>query len=324
MKIVVLDGYTLNPGDLDWSALESLGEVTIHERTGTDEALIVERASGAEVVLTNKTVLSAQTIASLPELRYIGVLATGFNTVDVKAAAERGIPVTNIPTYGTDSVAEMVFAHLLGFARRVDAHAKSVAAGDWAKSKDFCYWLSPQIELVGKTLGIIGFGRIGRRLGELANAFGMRVLANDIYHGNEPGWEGFAWKEIDALLKESDFVSLHCALTPENTGLINEPRLKLMKKSAFLFNMSRGPLVVDADLAAALHAGEIAGAGIDVLEQEPPGADNPLYTAPNCTITPHISWATHEARSRLLNTAVANVSAFLDGSLQNVVNEVAG
>lgn len=322
MKIVVLDGHTLNPGDLDWSALRELGEVVIHDRTGTDPELIAERAAGAQVVLTNKTPLTAATINSLEALEYIGVLATGFNTVDVDAAGARGIPVTNIPAYGTDSVAQMAFAHILAFCHRVAEHNADVRDGGWAAQTDFCYWLSPQIELVGLTIGIIGFGRIGRRVAEIANAFGMRVIAHDVYQGNPPEWDGFRFVEVDDLLREADVVSLHCPLTPENEGLINAARLALMKPSAYLLNVSRGPLVVDADLAEALTNGTIAGAGLDVLGTEPPAADNPLLGAPNLTITPHIAWATRSARSRLLDTAIANIRASIAGSPKNVVNGV--
>ena len=322
MNIVVLDGFTLNPGDLDWSPLERLGNVQVYDRTGDDERSIAQRASGAEIVLTNKTPLTAAVIEQLSGLKYIGVLATGYNVIDVDAAASRGIPVTNIPTYGTDSVAQMVFAHLLNLCHHVVEHSQDVRGGGWARSPDFSYWLRPQIELAGKTMGIVGFGRIGRRVGGVAHAFGMRVIAHDVYHGNEPDWPDFAWREIDELLAEADVVSLHCPLTPENTGLIDSEKLGLMKRNAFLLNMSRGPLVVDADLAEALRAGVIAGAGIDVLEQEPPAADNPLYAAPNVTITPHIAWATREARSRLLATAAENIRAFFDGRPVNVVNDV--
>ena len=320
MRIVVLDGYTLNPGDLDWSQLEALGDVVVHDRTDPDEAAIVERAAGAQIVLTNKTPLAASTIRRLTALRYIGVLATGYNIVDLDAANERSIPVANIPTYGTDSVAQMTFAHLLNLCHRVADHSNDVRAGRWARSADFCYWLAPQIELSGRTMGIIGFGRIGRRVGEIAHAFGMRVIANDAAPVSPPAWPGFAWRGVDELLGESDVVSLHCPLTPENTGMINAARLRLMKPEAFLINTSRGPLVVDADLAAALRDGVIAGAGIDVLGQEPPSADNPLYDAPNVAITPHISWATEAARARLLAVAVDNVRAFLAGNPANVVN----
>ena len=319
MKIVVLDGYTLNPGDLDWSELRSLGEAVIYERTGTDQAAVLERAEGAEIVLTNKTPISGAAIGRLPALRYIGVLATGYNIVDVRAAAARSIPVTNIPIYGTDSVAQMTFAHVLDFCHRVADHSRDVRDGGWSRSRDFCYWKSPLVELAGKTMGIVGFGRIGRRVGESAAAFGMRVMAQDLFHGETPSLPGFAWAELDDLLGVSDFVSLHCPLTAENTGLIDARRLALMKPGAMLLNMSRGPLVVDADLADALKRGIIAGAGIDVLEIEPPRPDNPLFGAPNITITPHIAWATREARARLLDTAIANIRAFMDGKPVNVV-----
>ncbi|TVQ19842.1 MAG: D-2-hydroxyacid dehydrogenase [Spirochaetaceae bacterium] len=322
MRIVVLDGYTLNPGDLSWDELKAIGEVEVHERTDFTVQAIVERADGAEIVLTNKTPLSVSVIDRLPSLRYVGVLATGFNVVDGKAAEARRIPVANIPTYGTDSVAQMTFAHLLNLCHHVAEHSTDVRSGAWARSPDFCYWLNAQIELVGRTLGIVGFGRIGRRVGEIANAFGMRVIAHDLHRSDEPNWPGFAWREIDELLELSDVVTLHCPLTPENTGMMDAQRIARMKRHAFLLNMSRGPLVVDADLADALCRGLIAGAGIDVLEQEPPVADNPLYGAPNVTITPHIAWATKQARARLLSTAVRNVRAFLEGSPQNVVNGV--
>ena len=322
MKIVVLDGYTLNPGDLDWRGLESLGDVTVYDRTPFDAAVIRERAAGAEIILTNKTPLARETIASLPQLGYIGVLATGFNVVDVEAAAERKIPVANIPTYGTASVAQMVFAHILHFTQHVKEHADTVAAGDWARVEDFCYWNFPLIELSGKTMGVIGFGRIGREVGKIADAFGMRVIAHDVYQGNPPAWEGFRFASVEELLKESDFVSLNCPLTKENTGMINAASLKTMKKNAFLVNCSRGPLINGADLAQALAQGEIGGAGLDVLETEPPAENEALYGAPNLTITPHIAWATLDARSRLMNTAVENVKAYIDGKPQNVVNEI--
>lgn len=320
MKIVVLDGYTLNPGDLSWGGLESAGETTVYDRTPVDQQTILERSRGAEILLTNKTPVTAETIAALDGLKYIGVLATGFNVVDVEAARKKGIPVTNIPTYGTESVAQMVFAHILHFCHHVKEHSDTVSAGDWARSEDFCYWNFPLIELAGKTMGVIGFGRIGRAVGKLADAFGMRVIAHDVYQGNPPAWEGFRFAAVEELLRESDFVSLNCPLTTENTGMINAKSLKSMKRNAFLVNCSRGPLVVGADLAEALKAGEIAGAGLDVLAVEPPGSEDVLYNVPNLTITPHIAWATLDARSRLMNTAVENVKAFIAGNPQNVVN----
>ncbi|WP_319560245.1 D-2-hydroxyacid dehydrogenase [Marispirochaeta sp.] len=322
MKIVVLDGYTLNPGDLSWKELEALGEVKVYDRTPFDEKTVIERAKGAEIVLTNKTPLSKVVLDSLDGLRYIGVLATGYNVVDTDAAAALGIPVTNIPTYGTFSVAQMAMAHILHFCHHVKEHSDTVMAGDWAAGSDFCYWNFPLVELAGKTMGIIGFGRIGRALGKIADAFGMKVIAHDVYQGNPPDWEGFRFSSVEELLRESDFVSLNCPLTKENTGFINKESLKTMKKSAFLVNVSRGPLVVAEDLAEALKNGDIAGAGLDVLTAEPPEKDNVLYDVPNLTITPHIAWATLDARSRLMNTAVENLKAFLRGNLENVVNEL--
>ena len=320
MKIVVLDGYTLNPGDLSWEGLEALGEVSLYDRTPFDEKVIIERARGAEILLTNKTPLSKRTLAALPGVRYVGVLATGYNVVDVEAAAAQNIIVTNIPTYGTASVAQMVFAHILHFCHHLKEHAEQVAAGEWARCRDFCFWNFPLVELSGKTIGIIGFGRIGREVGKIADAFGMRVIAHDVYQGDSPPWDGFRFAPVDELLRESDFVSLNCPLTKENAGLINAKSLKTMKKSAFLVNCSRGPLVVDKDLAAALEAGEIAGAGLDVLSTEPPAENEVLYGAPNVSITPHIAWATREARKRLMNTAVENVEAFIAGRPQNMVH----
>jgi glycerate dehydrogenase len=317
MRLVVLDGYTLNPGDLDWSGLRALGECEIHERT--PPGLVVARAQQAEIVLTNKTVLSREVLAQLPLLRYIGVLATGYNVVDVAAARERGIPVTNVPTYGTASVAQMVFAHLLNLTQRVADHAQSVRAGDWARCPDFCYWNSPLIELAGLTMGLVGFGRIGRETGKLARAFGLNVIFHDTFATAVPPEEGRA-VDLDTVFRQSDVVSLHCPLMADTQRLVNRTRLGLMKPTAFLINTSRGPLVDEAALAEVLNAGRIAGAGLDVLCVEPPRPDNPLLTAKNCFITPHISWATRAARQRLLEMAVANLRAFLAGQPRNVVN----
>lgn len=316
IQIVVLDGYTINPGDLSWSGLESLGNCVVHDRTPTGD--ILARIREADIVLTNKVVLSAGLIAGLPRLEYIGVLATGFNVVDVEAARSRNIPVTNIPTYGTQSVAQMVFAHLLNFTQRVGSHAESVAEGRWSKSRDWCYWDSPLIELDGLTLGVVGLGRIGRATARLARAFGMSVLAYDVTSVEPP--EDVRMVDFSVLLRESDVVSLHCPWTPETEGLINQERLALMKRTAILINTSRGALVNEPALAEALNNDQIAGAGLDVLTVEPPHADNPLLRAKNCQITPHIAWATRAARSRLLQTAVDNVASFLSGEPQNVVN----
>lgn len=320
MNIVVLDGYRLNPGDLEWSALESLGTVTVHDRT--PEELIIERATGAEVILTNKTPISAETIAALPDLRYIGVLATGYNVVDTEAARARGIPVTNVPTYGTTAVAQMVFAHLLEHCHHVKDHSDAVHQGAWQAQPDFCFWNFPLFELSGRTMGIVGFGRIGRAVGRIASAFGMKVRAYDA-HKTAPPEEisDFGWVDLDELFTISDVVSLHCPLFPETEGLVNKSRLELMKPEAILINASRGGLIVDQDLSDALHAGRIAGASLDVVSHvEPPHTDNPLLSAPNCFITPHIAWAAREARERLMRVAVENVRVFVGGGAQNVVN----
>jgi len=319
MRIVVLDGYALNPGDLSWDGLEKIGDVTVYERTAVES--IIERAAGAEIVFTNKTPLSAETIAKLPGLKYIGVLATGYNVVDVKAAAQHGVVVTNIPTYGTYSVAQMVFALLLELCHHIQRHSDSVKAGDWSRSSDFCYWNYPLVELAGKTMGIIGFGRIGRQVANIAATLGMNVLAADSFKGNPPALENFRWAEIPELLQKSDVVSLHCPLFPETQGLINKNTLSMMKESAFLINTSRGPLIVEEDLAEVLNTGKIAGAGLDVLSVEPPKSDNPLLSAKNCLITPHIAWATKEARARLMDTAVKNLKAFVEGYTVNVVKK---
>lgn len=317
MKIVVLDGFTLNPGDLSWSGLEALGETTVFDRTNPED--IIARASGAEILFTNKTPLTAATMDALPELKFIGVLATGYNVVDVNAAKERGIPVSNIPTYGTLSVAQMVFAHIMQFCHHVKNHDERVKAGAWSDCVDFCFWDFPLIELAGKTLGVIGFGRIGQQTANIGEAFGMKILAFDAYKTDQSHRPDFAWAELDQLLKESDFVSLHCPLFPETQGIINKENLAKMKPTAFLVNTSRGPLIVDQDLADALNSGVIAGAGLDVLSVEPPTMDNPLMTAKNCTITPHIAWATKDARSRLMDIAVENAQAYIAGSPKNTV-----
>ena len=319
MRIAVLDGQTLNPGDLSWDDLEQLGEVTLHDHSAPDEVL--ERAAGADVVLVNKVVLADQTIAALTDLRYIGVTATGFNIVDGDAAAERGIPVCNVPTYGTPSVAQMVFAHILEFTQNVGHHDMTVRdERRWASSPDFCYWDYPLIELAEQTMGIVGLGQIGTATAQLALAFGMDVIACDLFPG--PPADGIKMVEMDEVFEHSDVISLHCPLTPDSENLVNAHRLSIMKPTAFLVNTSRGALIDSEALAVALNCGQIAGAGLDVLEVEPPPKEHPLYTAKNCRITPHIAWATQAARRRLLQTAVENVAAFQQGKLQNVVNGV--
>lgn len=317
-KIVVLDGYALNPGDLSWDGLAQLGDLTVYDRTPGE--LTVERSKGAEILFTNKTLL-ADALERLPDLRYIGVLATGYNVVDIQAAARQGIVVTNIPAYSTNSVAEMVFALILELTRHVQAHSDAVHNGEWSQNVDFCFRKTPQIELAGKTIGLVGFGHIGRQVARIADALGMRILAASRTMQNPPDYENFAWAEIPDLLRDSDVVSLHAPLTPETHGLICRKTIDLMKKSAFLINTSRGPLVVDADLADALNDGRIAGAGLDVLSIEPPEADNPLLSAKNCLITPHIAWATGEARVRLMEIAIENLKSFLAGKPVNVVSE---
>ncbi len=319
MNIVVLDGYTLNPGDLTWKDLEAMGRCTVYDRTGPEE--VVPRAKDAEIVLTNKTLLFSDVIKQLPKLKYIGVLATGYNVVDVEAAYNRGITVTNVPAYSTQSVAQMVFAHLLNLTQHVGHHAQTVRSQRWTSNPDFCYWDMPLIELVGLTMGIIGFGRIGKAAAKLALAFGMKVIAYDTATPSSIP-EGCQFVGLEYVFRSSDVVSLHCPLTPQTQNIINKERLELMKKTAFLINISRGPLVDEQALAQALNNERIAGAGLDVLSSEPPEKDNPLLKARNCFITPHIAWATRSARQRLLKVVIDNVAAFLAGKPQNVVNEV--
>ncbi len=313
MKIVVLDGYTLNPGDLDWAPLHSLGECLIRSRTAPEE--IVTYAADAEIVLTNKTPLRAEALAKLPRLRYIGVLATGYNVIDTAAAKERDIVVSNVPSYGTSSVAQHVFALLLELTQHVGHHAETVRAGEWSRCADFCYWQKPLVELDGLTLGIIGYGRIARAVANIARAFGMRVIAFSRSETAE-----VERVSLDELFRRSDVVSLHCPLTPETKGMVDATRFASMKPGAYLINTSRGPLINEANLASALNRGVIAGAALDVLAQEPPPSEHPLFSAKNCLITPHIAWATRAARERLLNTAVANLQAFCAGRPQNVVS----
>lgn len=316
MKIVVLDGFTLNPGDLSWEGLNNLGECQIYDRTPAE--LTLERAKDAEVLFTNKVVLDAGIIQQLPKVKFIGVLATGFNVVDTVAARNAGMVVCNIPAYSTRSVAQMVFSHILNFAQNVSIHAKSVADGDWAKSKDFAYWLTPQTELAGKTMGIIGFGQIGQAVAKIALAFGMNV----IFANRSRKQTGLEAKQVDfdTVLSESDYLSINCPLTEENKGFINEKTLSKMKSTAFLINTGRGPLLNEQDVANALNQGLIAGVGLDVLSVEPAKADNPLPKAKNCFITPHIAWATFEARQRLMQIAINNLKAFIQNKPINVVN----
>ena len=319
MKIVVLDGHTLNPGDLTWKDLEALGECTIYDRTAAEDT--ASRAVGAEIVLTNKTILSWKIIEELDDLQYISVLATGYNVVDVDAARHRSIPVSNVPTYGTESVAQMVFAHLLNLTQNVGHHARTVNEGRWNKCPDFCYWDTPLIELQGLTIGIVGFGRIGQATARLAQAFGMKVIAYDITSPSGKH-EGCEMVKLEDIFRNADVISLHCPLTPDTANLINKQRLALMKPTAFLINTSRGPLVDEQALADALNGEKLAGAGLDVLSIEPATKHNPLLAAKNIYITPHIAWATQAARKRLLQVAVDNIASFLAGKPQNVVNGI--
>ncbi len=318
MKIVVLDGGTLNPGDLTWEGLEALGDTEIYDRTPEDQVL--ERSKDAEVLLVNKVVLSREIMDQLPSLRFICVLATGYNVVDTDAAKEKGIAVSNIPTYGTQSVAQMVMAHVLNLTQHVGYHAETVREGRWSRSDDWCYWDFPMIELHGLTMGVVGYGRIGRNSASVAKAFGMKIVAYDEFVPDS-GDPEVDMVDFPTLLQRSDVVTFHTPLTPDTENMLNAETLKLMKKTAFVINTSRGPVIDSQALADALNNDELAGAGLDVLDVEPPPADHPLLTAKNCYVTPHISWATRSARARLMQTAVDNVAGYIKGELQNVVNK---
>lgn len=317
-KIVVLDGYTTNPGDISWKGIERFGELTVYDRTAPED--IVERIADAGIVFTNKTPLTKEIISASPKLRFIGVLATGFNVVDIEEARRRGIVVSNVPGYSTGAVAQLVFALLLEVCHHVGHHSEAVHAGRWSKSADFSFWDHPLIELAGKTMGIVGYGRIGQAVARLAQAFGMQVLAYS--RSTKPGTQedGLRFVTLDELLGESDIISLHCPLTDATQGLINKDSLGKMKQSAILINTGRGPLVVEQDLADALNAGRIYAAGLDVVSREPMTSDNPLIGARNCFITPHIAWAPRETRQRLMDIAADNLKGFLNGTPIHVVN----
>ena len=317
MNICVLDGYTLNPGDLDWGSLSKLGNLKVYDRTMPSE--IIERAIESEIVLTNKVIIDDNTMAQLPKLRYIGVLATGYNVVDIEAARKRGIIVTNIPAYSTNSVAQMVFAHILNIVQQVDTYAKEAQEGKWTNCPDFCYYNHTLMELAGKTIGIVGLGNTGMATARIAAAFEMKVVALTSKTADRLP-EGITPVSLDELLQKSDIVSLHCPLTDSTRELINKTTLAKMKKSAILINTGRGPLVNEADLAAALNNGDIQAFGADVLSKEPPTADNPLLSAKNCFITPHIAWATIDARRRLMEIAAENISQFIQG--ETIVNQI--
>jgi len=319
LNIVILDGYTLNPGDLSWDGFTRLGKVTVYDRTTPEE--VRQRIRGAQIVITNKMPLTAVTLTSpeAADLRYIGVLATGYNVVDVQAARHRGIPVTNIPTYSTDSVAQLVFAHLLEICHHVGAHDSAVHSGEWVNSKDFCFWHFPMVELAGKKLGIIGFGSIGARVAQIAHAFGMEILVLDRQGRGQREGLPYKFVSLETLYGTADVITLHCPQTPETQGLICAESISRMKDGVILLNMSRGGLVNEQDLADGLRSAKIAAAGVDVLSSEPPMADNPLLSAPNLFITPHIAWAPWEARARLMEIAVENLERFLRGDPVNVV-----
>ncbi len=321
MKIVVLDGYTENPGDLSWKELEKLGEVTVYDRISYSEDPVIAKTIGdADIAVTNKTPISKATIDACQNLKAIAVLATGYNVVDYNYAKQKGIPVMNVPAYGTASVSQYSIALLLEVCHHIGHHSESVHAGNWANNKDWCYWDYPLIELEGKTIGIIGFGRIGQAEGKIAKAMGMNVLAYDIYP-NETGKAIAEYVDLDTLFKKSDVITLHCNLTPENTGMINKQNIAKMKDGVIIINNARGQLINEQDVTDALNSGKIAAAGLDVVYTEPIKKDNPLLKAKNCIITPHISWAPKESRQRIMDITVSNIKSFMDGNAANVVNK---
>ncbi len=320
MKIVVLDGYTENPGDLSWDALRKYGDLTVYDRTPYDDREIIRRLEGADIAVTNKTPITKNTIESVPTLKFVAVLATGYNVVDTTAAKEKGIRVSNVPTYGTDSVSQFAIALLLELCHHIGHHSQEVHKGRWEKNIDWCFWDYPLIELSGKTLGIIGFGRIGHRTGEIAKALNMRVIVNDSHENPEFVKEGFEYVSREELFRESDVIALHCPLFPSTQGLINRNTISQMKDGVLIINNSRGQLVVEEDLAEALNSGKVAGAAVDVVSTEPIKGDNPLLNAKNCIITPHMSWGAKEARERIMNITAGNIAAFLDEKPQNIVN----
>jgi len=320
MKIVVLDGNTLNPGDLNWDGVKQFGELTVHDRTGFAPENVIKTIGDADVIFTNKTPLPKAVLENVPSVKYIGVLATGYNVVDTEVAKELGIAVTNIPTYGTAAVAQFSMALLLELCHHVGAHAEAVKNGDWTNSADFCFWNYPLIELAGKNMGLIGFGRIGQATAKVAQAFGMNIFAFDSYQNAALESDTCKYVSLDELLAKSDFISLHCPLMDSTMGIINKDTIVRMKDGVMIINTSRGPLVVEQDLCDALNSGKVAGAAVDVVSSEPIAASNPLLQAKNCIITPHIAWAPKESRLRLMNIAVDNLAAFISKSPVNVVN----
>lgn len=322
MKIVVLDGYTLNPGDLDWNLMEELGTCTVYDRTSlTDVQETIDRIDDAEVVFTNKTPIPKAVFDACPSIKFVGVLATGYNVVDVDTAREKGIPVSNIPTYGTAAVGQFAIALLLEICHHIGHHSEAVHHGKWESNPDWCFWDYPLIELDGKTIGIIGYGRIGQATGRIAQALGMKVLAYDAYQNPSLETETCKYVDLDTVFNESDVIALHCPLFPETEGIINKENIAKMKDGVIIINNSRGPLIVEEDLAEALNSGKVAAAGLDVVSTEPIKGNNPLLKAKNCIITPHISWAPKESRLRLMQIAVNNLKTFIDGETVNVVNK---
>lgn len=318
MKIVVLDSYALNPGDLSWDWLECLGECEIYDRTPKEK--ILERAENADIILTNKTPLTRETLSQLKNLKYIALLSTGYNIADIEYAGKMGVPVSNIPSYSTDAVAQLTFSLILEITNGVGIHSASVKSGEWSRCPDFCYWKTPLTELQGKTLGIIGFGKIGQRVADIAEAFKMNILAVSGHETNQSSRKNFRWVDIDTLSAQSDIITLHCPLTEKTEGLVNGKFIEKCKDGAIIINTSRGPVIDDKALAEALNNGKLGGAGLDVLTTEPPSSDNPLLSAKNCFITPHIAWAGFETRERLMNILRDNVEAFLRGEIKNAVN----
>ena len=318
MKIVNLDAHTTNPGDLSWDSFRQYGDVVVYDRTKPDE--IVERAKDADVLFVNKCIITDEIMGKLPNLKYIGLQSTGYNVVDCEAAKKRGIVVSNIPSYSTSAVAQLVFALILQITNKVTMHSDAVHNGEWTACPDFCFWKTPLQELAGKTLGIIGFGKIGQRVADIAEAFDMQILAASGHETDQSGRKNFRWTNTDEIAREADFITLHCPLNANTEGLVNAEFLSKMQQTAYLINTSRGPVVDDRALADALNSGKIAGAGLDVLSVEPPKADNPLLTAKNCLITPHIAWAGYETRARLVSVLQENFKAYFAGHPQNVVN----
>lgn len=319
MKIVVLDGYTENPGDLSWNGLEKLGELTVYDRTPANK--IVERIGDAEAVYTNKTPITEETIKACSNMKFIGVLATGYNVVNTAAAKEAGIVVSNVPTYGTNAVGQYTIALLLELCHHIGEHSDCVKAGDWTNNQDWCFWNHPLIELAGKTMGIIGFGKIGQRTAQIAQALGMNILAYDQFQNRTLESETCRYASLDDVLERSDVICLHCPLFPSTEGIINKDTIARMKDGVMIINDSRGPLIVETDLKEALNSGKVAGAAVDVVSTEPIRMDNPLLSAKNIIITPHIAWAPKESRQRLMNVAVDNLRSFINGSPINVVNK---